>query len=532
MISIRNARLGSRLPVATLSTHLRRHPAIARALLAGLALAAAAAISVGGAAQAGLTAVLPAPAPPSILPVNVGVGIRTHDGVTLSFEREMDRASVEAALMVTPAHAVRLAWRDNGRELRVIPEGLWSTDRRYALLVVGSARAANGALLGAPARFSFTTQTAPRIDDFGVRFVAEPPGGSAALDMAAIDPAGPPPDVASGVSAGTAIRIAFSAPMNRDEVESGFLLSPAVPGVFSWTGSTMTFTPIERLASDARYAVSLTGVHDSAGNPLDGDASFSFTTRPGAQLVTSAPEAGATKVSAKEEVVLWFSQPVDPEAVGAALLVRDRTNGKVLTGSLVWNASFTHLRFAPARAFAAGHRIDVSLADGATDADGNAVTASLTFSTKAAARPAIAGPAPSATLVGYALNQVNAARAAYGLTPLVYSSAIEAVALAHAWDQMNYNYFGHTGRDGLGHGDRLRRAGLSFGWDGENLCMSTNGGRTTTQTLDWCQSQFMSEPYPGVANHIGNILGTHYTKVGIGIAVNGAKVIIVWDFTD
>lgn len=529
MISIRSARLGSRLPFATVSTQLRRHPAIARAVLAALGLAAAAGISMGGAAQAGLTAVLPAP--PSILPVNVGVGIGTHEGVSLTFTHEMDRASVEAALTITPAHAARLAWRGDARELRVIPDGLWSTDQRYVVLVGGTARAANGALLGAPARFSFTTQTAPRIDEFGVRFVAEPPGGSAALDAAGAEPDGPPPDVASGVSASSAIRIAFSAPMNRAEVEAAFLLSPAVPGIFSWSGSTMTFTPIERLASDARYAVSLAGVHDLAGNPLDGDASFSFTTRPGAQVVQSTPAAGASKVSDKE-VVLWFSQPVDAVAVGAALQVRDRTTGKALTGSLAWNTSSTQLRFTPARAFAAGHRIDVSLADGAVDADGNAVTASLTFTTRAAARPRIAGPAPAASVVEYAFNQVNAARAAYGLKPLVYSKAIEAVALAHAWDQVNYNYFGHIGRDGLGHEDRLRRAGLVFGWNGENLCMNNNTGRTTTQTLDWCQSQFMAEPYPGVANHIGNILSTHYTKVGIGIAVKGAKVIVVWDFTD
>jgi hypothetical protein len=56
--------------------------------------------------------------------------------------------------------------------------------------------------------------------------------------------------------------------------------------------------------------------------------------------------------------------------------------------------------------------------------------------------------------------------------------------------------------------------------------------RSTTQTLNWCQSEFMSEPYPGYANHIGNILSTHYTRVGIGIAIQGSKVIIVWDFTD
>lgn len=531
MISIRSGRLGSRLPVASLTTQLRQHPAIARALIAGLALAVAAAISLGGAAQAGLTAVLPAPT--SILPANVGIGIGTHAAVTLTFAHEMDHASVEAALTIAPAHDRRLAWSSNGRTLLVVPVSRWSPDQRYSLVVGTSARAANGALLGAPARFSFTTQAAPHIDEFSVRFVPEPPGGSRALHAAGDDTVGLAPDVTSEVSAQTAIRITFTAAMNRAEVEAGFLLSPAVPGIFRWAGSTVTFTPIERLAPEARYAVSLTGVHDLAGNALAGDASFSFTTRAAAQLVQSTPAAGAARVSAKD-VVLWFSQPVDPVAVGAALRVRDSSAGTALTGSVTWNSSATQLRFTPTRAFGAGHRIDVSLANGSVDADGNPVAASLTFTTRASApRPTSAtGPGPAASLVQYALNQVNAARAARGLQPLVYSKVIEAVALAHAWDQVIYNYFSHTGRDGSSHQDRLHRAGLVFGWSGENACMNNSTGRSPTQTLDWCQAQFMSEPYPGLPNHIGNILSTHYTKVGIGIAIQGAKVLIVWNFTD
>jgi uncharacterized protein YkwD len=278
--------------------------------------------------------------------------------------------------------------------------------------------------------------------------------------------------------------------------------------------------------------VTLAGAHDIHGNPLTGDASFSFTTVPGAQLIKSTPAAGASKVSSRE-ISLWFSHPMDIGAATAALRVVDSVTGKALTGATVWNASGTQLRFTPSRAFAAGHRFEVSFADGAIDADGNPVALNMAFSTKAvAARVAVPRAAPSPTLTGYALNQINAARAAYGLPPLVLDAAISAVSLAHAWDEIQYNYFSHDSRDGTSHADRLRAAGISFGWNGENQCMNTNTGRTTIQTLDWCHAQFMSEPYPGYANHIGNILGAHYHKVGIGIAVSGGKVIVVWDFTD
>lgn len=530
MISIRSARLGYRAPFASLSQQVRRHRAITRTLIAALSLALAAAVSAGGAAQAGLTTVLPAPQ--SILPVRVGAGIASGGPVTLTFDRAMDRASVEAALSISPSHPVQLAWSDDGRELRVVPDGLWSTDARYSVVVGDSARTAGGALLGGPARFSFTTQTAPRITDFSLHFVAEPAAGAAALDAGTGEAAGPPPDTASGVSATTSIEIAFSAPMNRAEVERAFVLSPAVPGIFRWDGGILTFTPIERLASDARYAVSLIGVHDREGNLLGGDASFSFTTRPGAQLVQSTPKADAAGVTDKG-IALWFSEPVDPDAVAAALRIVDRSRGVALTGSLTWNASHTQLIWTPAAALAAGHRFDVSLADGALDADGNAVTASLTFTTKAVvARVAVPAPASSPTLTGYALNQINAARAAYGLPPLALDSAISAVASAHAWDMLSNNYFSHTSLDGRTREDRLRNGGISFGYSGENICFSNTSARTPTDVLNWCHAQFMAEPYPGYSNHIGNILGVHYTRIGIGIAVSGSAVYVVWDFTD
>ena len=532
MISIRSARLGNRAPFASLSYQLRRHRAITRTLIAALSLALAAAVSAGGAAQAGLTTILPGPT--SILPVGIGVGIGTGEAVTMAFSQPMDAASVEAALSIAPSHAFHLAWSDDGRELQLVPAGQWQTDSRYGVFVAATARAASGALLGSPARFSFTTQTAPRITDFGVHFVAEPEGGAAALDAGETDLTGPPPDTASGVSAGTAIQIAFSAPMNQAEVERAFVISPAVPGIFHWDGGLLTFTPTERLASNARYAVSLYGAHDRDGNLLGGDASFSFTTRPGAQLVQSTPAADAKAIGTTELIGLWFSQPVDPGAVAAALRVSDRNTGASLTGTVSWNSANTQLSFTPSAALAAGHRIDVSLADGAVDADGNPVTASLSFTTKSAvvARPRVSAAGPASTLVGYALNQVNAARAAYGFPALVLSSALSAVANEHSWDMLNNDYFSHTSLDGRTREDRLRNAGIAFGYSGENICYSYNAARSPTDVLNWCQSQFMSEPYPGYSNHIGNILGAHYTKIGIGIAVSGAKVYITWDFTD
>jgi len=535
LISNSTARFPSRAPFASLSYQVRRHRAIARILIAAITISLATAVSSGGAAQAGLTTVLPAAT--SILPVGIGVGVATGQPVTVTFTHQMDVASVDAALAIAPSHPIQIIWSEDGREMYVIPDGLWSPDTRYTVEVGGTARTAAGALLGTPHRFSFTTQTAPRISDFTLHYVAETTPPAAAVGAMEVDTHAPPADTTTDVSAATSIKIAFSRPMNQAEVESAFLLSPAVPGALSWDGNTLIFSPTERLVPGARYAVSLAGVHDRIGNLLGGDASFSFTTRPGAQLIQASPKPNATGVSVKE-IGLWFSQPVDADAVTAALKVTDHATAAPLTGKTSWNATQTQLVFTPDRALVAGHRYDVNLAAGAVDADGNAVTASLTFTTQPLApsrvrtRVALPAPAPASSLVGYALNQVNSARAAYGLPPLVLSSAISAVSNAHAWDMLRNNYFSHTSLDGRTKEDRLRNAGISFSWSGENICYSNNSARTPTAVLTWCHSQFMSEPYPGYSNHIGNILGTHYTRIGIGIAVSGSKVYVVWDFTN
>ena len=138
--------------------------------------------------------------------------------------------------------------------------------------------------------------------------------------------------------------------------------------------------------------------------------------------------------------------------------------------------------------------------------------------------------APATTLAGYALNQVNAARAAYGFGPLVLDASISAVAASHAMDQAVNGYFSHYGLDGSTRETRLRRGGVSFGWSGENQCYLV--GRSQQATLNWCHAQFMAEPYPGQWNHIANILNPNARRMGVGIAQVGSKIVIVWDFAD
>jgi len=232
---------------------------------------------------------------------------------------------------------------------------------------------------------------------------------------------------------------------------------------------------------------------------------------------------------------------MDTQAVDAALAVVDATTGATLAGDTNWYAEGTQLVFAPSEVFPLGHLIEVHLGDGSLDADGNGVTQSWSFTSKAPPPvvveaapsvpvPVVPPPAPSSSLEGYALNQINAARAAYGFAPLVLDAGISAVAYAHAYDQAINGYFSHVSLDGRTRDDRLRAGGVAYSFSGENQCYKW--GSSLTATLDWCHAAFMAEPYPGLWNHIANVLDPRFHRVGVGIAQVGATVVVTWDFTD
>jgi len=80
------------------------------------------------------------------------------------------------------------------------------------------------------------------------------------------------------VSVSTAISVTFSEAMNKTSVEDAFSINP-VAGSVSWDGNMMTFTPDSNLAYDTTYNVTIgTGAEDLAGNPLEAEFVWNFTT--------------------------------------------------------------------------------------------------------------------------------------------------------------------------------------------------------------------------------------------------------------
>ncbi len=546
----------------SLGKPLSRHRAITRVTVAAFSFTLLIALSAHPPAQAGPQQ---APVPPEpLLPATVGVAVDPGASITIPFETSMTPASVEESLQVLPAQAVELTWNPSHTRLTITPERRWRGDERYLVVLAGTPTN-DGAAPADTSRYTFTTETAPAVTEFQVHLADAPPAPEPPEAMLSViteaDPAAAdaltavpepigdgaavqdPSTTQEAVSPSSSIAFGFSEEMDPQDVAEHFAILPHVEGDLAWTDGYLVFSPTGKMEPGARYTISVAGAHDAEGDVLGGQESFSFIVQSGAQLTKSTPERGATDVEAAV-VEMWFSRPMDEDATNAAFALIDTATAAPVGGHLTWNDKRTKITFVPDRSFAGGRTYAVTLAKGAKDVDGNSVRTEWSFTTKTVAvaaapvrsttttrsAPTVPPPAPATSLAGYALNQVNAARSAYGVAPLVLDASISAVAASHAMDQARNNYFSHYGLDGSTREVRLARGGVSFGWSGENQCYHV--GMSQTATLNWCHAQFMAEPYPGHWNHIANILNPNARRMGVGIATVGDKTVITWDFTD
>jgi len=118
---------------------------------------------------------------------------------------------------------------------------------------------------------------------------------------------------------------------------------------------------------------------------------------------------------------------------------------------------------------------------------------------------------------------VNQDRAGNGVAALAYSASLTRVAQYRAQDMLNRNYFSHydpsTGQ--LAFLELFRQWGIGYTTAGENIAWSTNPSMAGINTM------FMTSP-----EHRANILNPAYHRLGIGVASNGVKTMVVEVFSN
>ena len=108
------------------------------------------------------------------------------------------------------------------------------------------------------------------------------------------------------------------------------------------------------------------------------------------------------------------------------------------------------------------------------------------------------------------INYINQARTNAGLSPLSYCSQLTSAARAKSRDMIDNNYFAHNSPRYGGLGNLLGTFGISYRSAGENLAMNSNG------SVSAAHRSLMNS-----SGHRANILGSNFTRVGVGIQVKG-----------
>ena len=105
----------------------------------------------------------------------------------------------------------------------------------------------------------------------------------------------------------------------------------------------------------------------------------------------------------------------------------------------------------------------------------------------------------------YAWNLLNEDRIANGLAPLPLDQELSRIARVKSQDMNDNNYFAHESPTYGKAADMLRHFGYAFNGVGENIAHHA--------TVLKAQAAFMSS-----SGHRANILGSQWTKVGIGVS--------------
>ncbi|WP_425061295.1 CAP domain-containing protein [Sporomusa carbonis] len=117
-----------------------------------------------------------------------------------------------------------------------------------------------------------------------------------------------------------------------------------------------------------------------------------------------------------------------------------------------------------------------------------------------------------------AFDLLNADRRANGLPALKVNMNLVRLAGNYGQDMINRNYFSHYNPEGQSPFERMRQAGISYRYAGENLAINSS--------VTAAEKAFMNSP-----GHRANILNSNYTEVGIGVRYDAnGRVYVVQEF--
>ena len=189
---------------------------------------------------------------------DINVGLITYNGIQITFPRNMEPASTESAISLTPESDIIFIWPDYNR-LTIYTGGVFHADAMYEITIDSTAEDRDGIKLGKPFSFSFSTASVGLSNTY-------------------------PNNGELFVSRSADIRLTFNTYMVKSSVQSAINISPEIPGTLDWykdSKTIMVFNPSQSMKPSTKYTVTIgTQARDIFGSTMKEPYSFSFITRP------------------------------------------------------------------------------------------------------------------------------------------------------------------------------------------------------------------------------------------------------------
>lgn len=128
----------------------------------------------------------------------------------------------------------------------------------------------------------------------------------------------------------------------------------------------------------------------------------------------------------------------------------------------------------------------------------------------------------TAALINAIHTYSNQLRENEGLAPLAFDGTLGTVATTRSTDMADHHTFSHTASDGCDLECRFERSDYAtLSW-GENIAEYEPYSRLTPQTL----ARSFVEKWARSSEHKRNLLSSEFTHEGVGVAMNGNRLVV------
>lgn len=233
-----------------------------------------------------------------------------------------------------------------------------------------------------------------------------------------------PLDGAFGVPLNKIVTVTFNEEMNPETINQSSILitigETPVAGTVTYSGTTATFTPASRLAINTLYTGRIkTSVKDVAGNALQTDYVWTFTTGLSPLVVSTDPANLAVDVALNKVITATFNMAMNPLTLNAATFTVKQGAIAVL-GTISYSG--TMVSFTPSSPLAENKIYTCTITTGAANIVGSELASDYVWTFTTGFTPIVTSTDPANNATAVPLNKVIRATFNMPMNPLTLNA--------------------------------------------------------------------------------------------------------------